>query len=95
MRGNNTFMNIVLGDFYAKPNNWYKSDITFLEGSRIDTVASSRGLYQLIEEPPHIVYSLSISIDLIITFQPNLVIESGIHSSLHSKLPPSDRCFKI
>ena len=38
---------------------------------------------QLIQEPTHILNSSS-CIDLIFTSQPNLVMESGIHSSLHS-----------
>ena len=39
---------------------------------------------QLIQEPTHILNSSSSCIDLIFTSQPNLVMESGIHSSLHS-----------
>ena len=77
-------MTIVLGDFNAKSNNWCKSDITSLEGSKIDTIANSYGLNQLIQEPAHILNSSSSCIDLIFTSQPNLVMESGIHSSLHS-----------
>ena len=81
---NNPFMTIVLGDFNAKSNNWCKSDITSLEGPKIDTIANSYGLNQLIQEPTHILNSSSSCIDLIFTSQPNLVMESGIHSSLHS-----------
>ena len=81
---NNLFMTIVLGDFNAKSNNRYKSDITSLEGSKIDIIANSYGLNQLFQEPPHILNSSSSCIDLIFTLQPNLVMESGIHSSLHS-----------
>ena len=81
---NNPFMTIVLGDFNAKSNNWCKADITALEGSKIDTIASSYGLNQLIQEPTHILNSSSSCIGLIFTSQPNLVMESGIHSSLHS-----------
>ena len=81
---NNPFMTIVLGDFNAKSNNWCKSDITSLEGSKVDTIANSYGLNQLIQEPTDILDSLSSCIDLIFTLQPNLVMESGIHSSLHS-----------
>ena len=53
---NNPFMIIVLGNFNAKSNwwkaditssNWWKADITSLEGSMIDTIASSYGLNQL------------------------------------------------
>ena len=81
---NNPFMTIVQGDFNAKSNNWGKSDITSLEGSKIDTIANSYGLNQLIQEPTHILNSSSSCIDLIFTSQPNLVMETGIHSSLHS-----------
>ena len=77
-------MTIVLGDFNAKSNNWCKSDITSFEDSKIDTIVNSYGLNQLIQEPTHILNSSSSCIDLIFTSQPNLVMESGIHSSLHS-----------
>ena len=77
-------MTSVLADFNAKSNNWCKADITSLEGYKIDTIASSYGLNQLIQEPTHILNSSSSCIDLIFTSQPNLVMESGIHSSLHS-----------
>ena len=74
----------VLGDFNAKSNNWCKNDITSHEGSMIDAVTSNYGLHQLIQEPTHILNSSSSCIDLIFTSQPNLVMESGVHSSLHS-----------
>ena len=77
-------MTVVLGDFNAKSNNWCKAEITSLEGSKIDTITSSYGLNQLIQEPTHILNSSSSCIDLTFTLQPNLVMESGIHSSLHS-----------
>ena len=61
----------------------YKADIISLEGSMIDTTASSYDLNQLIQEPPHIFNSSSSCIDLIFFPQRNLVMESGIHSLLH------------
>ena len=81
---NNPFMTIVLGDFNAKSNNWCRADITSLEGSKIDTIGNSYGLNQLIQEPTHILNSSSSCIDLIFPSQPNLIMESGCHSSLHS-----------
>ena len=81
---NNPFMAVVLGDFNAKSNNWCKADIISLEGSKIDTIASSYGFNQLIQEPTHILNSSSSCIDLIFTSQPNLVMQFGTHSSLHS-----------
>ena len=41
-------------------------------------------LAQKINEPTHILPTSSSCIDLIFTSQPNMVIESGVHSSLHS-----------
>ena len=81
---NNPFMTIVLGDFNAKSNNWCKAYTTSPEGSKVDIVANSCGLNRLIQEPTHMLNSSSSCIDLIFTSQPNLVMESGIHSSLHS-----------
>ena len=39
--------------------------------------------HQLINEPAHLFDSSSSCIDLIFTFQPNLVMESGVQPSLH------------
>ena len=61
----------------------YKADIIFVEGSMIDTTASSYDLNQLIQELPHIFNLSSSCTDLIFTSQRNLVMESGIHSLLH------------
>ena len=77
-------MTVVLGDFNVKSNNWCKADVTSLEGSKIDTITSSYDLNQLVQEPTHILNSSTSCIDLIFTLQPNLVMESGIHSLLHS-----------
>ena len=76
-------MTVNLGDFNAKFNNWSKADITSLEGPKIDTITSSYGLNQLIQEPTLILNLSSFFIDLIFTSQPNLVVESGIVSSFH------------
>ena len=47
------------------------------------TIARSYGLNQLIWKPTHILYLSSSCTDLIFTLQPNLVMESEIHSHLH------------
>ena len=49
----------------------------------IDAVTSNYGLHQLIQEPTHILNSSSSCIDIIFTSQPSLMMESGVHSSLH------------
>ena len=73
----------MLGDFNTKSTNWCKNDITSHEGSMINAVMSNYGLQQLIQELTHIFNSSPSCIDLIFTSQPNLVMESGVHSSLH------------
>ena len=78
-------MTVVLDDFNAKSNNWCKSYVTSLEGSKIDTITSGYGLNQRIQEPlTHILTLSPFCIGLIFSSQQNLVMESEIHSSLHS-----------
>ena len=79
----NPFLLTVLGDFNAKSKNWYNQDKTSFEGSTIENITSQFGLHQLINEPTHLLQNSSSCIDLIFTSQPNLVIESGVHPSLH------------
>ena len=75
---------VFLGDFNTKSSNWYNHDKTACEGSKIDAVTSQFGLQQLIKEPTHILGNSSSCIDLIFTSHPTLVMESGVHPSLHS-----------
>ena len=77
----NTFLTLVLGDFNDKSNLWFKGNKTIYEGSKIDGVTSTFGLQQIINEPTHIIGDSSYCIDLIFTSQPNLVMESEVHSS--------------
>ena len=51
--------------------------------SKIDAITSQFGLQQLINEPTHLIADSSSCIDLIFTSQPNVVMEFGVHSSLH------------
>ena len=63
---------------------WYNNDVTSYEGSKIDSVTSQFGLQQIIKEPTHFIEDSSCCIDLIFRTQPNLVMESGVHFSLHA-----------
>ena len=42
------------------------------------------GFHQIINKPTHILNNSSSCIDLKFTIEPNLVMESGVHSSLHA-----------
>ena len=83
LTNNNPFLIVAIGDFNAKTTNWYKNDTTSYEGLKIDAITSQFGLQQLINEPTHLTGNSSSCIDSIFTSQPNLVMESGVHSSLH------------
>ena len=75
----------VLGEFNAKSNYWCKNDITSHEGSISDVATCNYGLHQLNQEPAQILNSSSSFIDVIFTSQPNLVMKSEVHSSLHPR----------
>ena len=78
-----SFLTKIIGNFNAKSCNWYSHDKTSFEGSTIEIIISQFGLHQLINEPTHLLLNSSSCIDLIFTSQPNIVVESGVHPSLH------------
>ena len=70
---------IILGDFNARSNDWWPDDITSPEGTHINFLISMNDFDQLISDPTHILPASSFCID-----QPNLVVDSGVHPSLHT-----------
>ena len=76
-------MIVVLDDFNAHTKEWYPLGKTTYEGTRVDVTTSQFGLKQLIHEPTHYIRERSSCTDLIFASQPNLVVESGVQSSLH------------
>ena len=79
----NQFLITTIGDFNATSKNWYCQDKTSFKGKTIESITSQFGLYQLINELNHLLKNSSSCIDLIFTSQPNLVVGSGVHPSLH------------
>ena len=76
-------LSVVTGDFNARSSSWWCNDINTIEGSHLYSLTSSNGFSQLINEPAHNQTNSSSFIDLIFTNQPNLSVNSGVHSSLH------------
>ena len=74
---------VVLRDLNIKSKNWYINDKTTTEGEEIEFVTSQFGLHQIINEPTYVLENSSSCIDLIFTSQRNLVVNSGVHPSLH------------
>ena len=77
------YMMVGLGDYNAEQNSWYANGNTNTEGSKIDILTVSFDFNQIINKPTHILNNSSSCIDLIFTSQQNLLIESGVHSSVH------------
>ena len=78
----NPYLIVVLGDINAQTKGYPLGKSTY-ECIRIGGITSQFGLEQLIHEPTHIIGERFSCIDLIFAFQPNLVVESDIQSSLH------------
>ena len=79
----NPFLIILISDSNAKCTCWYSKDNSTTGGSKLRLFTSQFGLNQIINEPTHITKNSSTCIDLLFTSQTNLVIESGVHSSLY------------
>ena len=74
---------VILGDFNAQSKSWWSGDSTTMEGTRLDSLVSTHGFYQLISAPTHILRNSLSCIDLIFTDQPRLVVDSSVHPNLH------------
>ena len=77
------FLSVITGDFNARSSSWWSEDIYTIEESKLFSLISSNGFSQLINEPTHIQTGSSSCIFLIFTNQPNLLVNSGVHASLH------------
>ena len=76
-------MLLVTGDFNMRTSSWWSDDIDTIKEMRLESITSYYGLYQIINEPTHILSSSASFIGLIFTNQPNLVINNGVHPLLH------------
>ena len=72
----------LIGDLTAKSKNCYYHDKSSHEGNAIKNLVQF-GLQQIIKEATDISNTSSSCIDLIFTFQPSLITDFGVHSSLH------------
>ena len=54
-----------------------------MEGIRLDSLVSTYKFHQLISEPTHILRNSLSCIELIFSDEPSLVVDSGVHHTLH------------
>ena len=78
----NPVLAILICDFNVKCASWYSKDNSTTEGSKLKLLTSPIGLNQIINEPTHVANSFN-CINLLFISQINLVIKSGVHSSLY------------
>ena len=83
MHAENPFCVVITGDFNSRSCQWWDNDIENNEGKLLEPLTADIGLHQLISEPTHIMGDSKSCVDWTVTDQPNLVIESGVHPSLH------------
>ena len=79
----NSVLVVLIGDFNGKSKIWYKINKYSFEGNIIENVTSQSSLRQIIKEAMHILDNSSSCIDLIFTSKTSLLIQSGVHPSLH------------
>ena len=74
----------VAGDFNSQSQSWYPDGASTPEGVSLDELFSKLDLTQFISEPTHFFREdcRPSCIDLILTDQPNLVLDSGVRPSL-------------
>ena len=76
---------VIAVDFNCCSTQWWENDIENNKGKLFEPLISDLGLHQLISEPTHLMGDSKSCIDLILTDRPNLVVESGVHPSLHEQ----------
>ena len=74
---------VILGDSNAIPSTWWSNDINNINGALIDSLTTTHGFKQLISDSTHILPQSTSSIHLILTDQPNYIIDCGTNSSLN------------
>ena len=84
----NPLFTIILGD-------WWTTDKTTIERTQLESLTNVYGFHQLIPQPTHLLPQTFSCIDLIFTDQPHLIVDSGVHPSLHSNCHHQITCCKI
>ena len=85
LHAENPFCVIINCDFNCCSSQWWINDVVNNEGKLFGGITCDLGLHYLISEPTHLMGDSKSSIDLIFSDQPNLVIKSGVHPSLHEQ----------
>ena len=86
-KSSNPHFLFMIAGFNAKLSNWSSNDTATTKGGQLDYSTTLYGIKQVISEPTHILEKSSSCIDFILSNKSNLIIESGVHPTLHLKCP--------
>ena len=85
IKAENPLAMFFTGDFNAHSQLWWPGGDTTHEGTEIDELFTKLGLFQIISEPSNFEPNKNPScIDLLVTDQPNIILDSGTRASLDS-----------
>ena len=76
---------LLLGDCNAKSKSWFIIDQSSSQEVKLESLTLLYGMKQLISESTHGLENSSSCIDFISMNQPKLVMDPGVHPSLHLK----------
>ena len=76
---------LLLEDFNAKSKTQFINVQSSGEGTQLEFLTSLCGMKQLIAEPTHVLENSSSCIDLLFMNKPNLIKDSAVHPTPHSK----------
>ena len=83
IKAENPFAVFFTGDFNGHSQHWWPDGDTNIEGTEIENLFTSLNLTQIISEPTNFEPGKRPScIDLIVTDQPNIILDSGTRASL-------------
>lgn len=83
MNGNNPFIMVMIGDFNARSSSLCLNDKSNSEWTKIDCLVTQYDIKQVINQPTDLLQNSSSWTDLVYISQSNLVMDAGVHSSLH------------
>ena len=73
---------ILTGDFNCRSSQWWSDDEDTPQGTALDELMETNNVYQLIDEPTNVRTQGMSCIDLVVTDQPNMFVDYGVHPSL-------------
>ena len=85
IKSENPFCSVYIGDFNAHHSQWCPTDTTDDVGDKLQCILEDKNLFQLVNEPTHIMPNSQTCIDLVITDRPNLATKCEILPSLHTR----------